>query len=111
MYTKKGWVKQGFFIFSAEKPPRLIAEIMRPNMSLQESEANANLIAAAPKYDEATKQACVAMSLRYGYDGDLELGYKEVEEKFGGGMAYAYKLLREAIALAKAEGKRKEKIA
>ena len=48
-FTKGEWIKQGSFIFSSEKPPRLIAEVIRHNMSFNEQQANAHLIAAAPR--------------------------------------------------------------
>lgn len=46
-YTKGEWTKQGAFIFSSEKPPRLIAEVIRSNMKLSEQQANARLIVTA----------------------------------------------------------------
>ena len=54
-HTKGEWIKEGAFIFSSEKPPRLIAEVIRPNMSLEEQQANAHLIAAGPAMYEALK--------------------------------------------------------
>ncbi len=46
-YTKGKWVRQGAFIFSSESPPRLIAEVIRPNMNLEELQGNGDLIVAA----------------------------------------------------------------
>ena len=47
---------------------------------------------------EVCKQVCVSMSLRYGYDGDYEQGWREVDREHGGGQAYAYSLAREVLA-------------
>mgnify|MGYP001559842575 CR=1 FL=1 len=55
-YTKGGWIQIGNFIFSSEKPPRLIAEISSSNFGLKEQLANAHLIAAAPDMYEACLQ-------------------------------------------------------
>lgn len=47
MITKGDWIKQGSFIFSSEKPPRLIAEFIRSNMSLPEQQGNALITCVA----------------------------------------------------------------
>ena len=56
-FTKGKWVKQGSFIFSSEKPPRLIAETIRIGLSYGEQQANARLIASAPRLYEALREA------------------------------------------------------
>ncbi len=50
-FTK--WIKVGFFIFTIEKPPRMVADISTINFSLSQAEANANLISAAPALHES----------------------------------------------------------
>jgi hypothetical protein len=54
-YTKGEWKIKGRYVFSDEKPPRMIAEAKIVNFSLKEAGSNANLIAAAPKLYEALK--------------------------------------------------------
>ena len=47
---------------------------------------------------EACKTACASMTLKYASDGDKDDGYIEVKRNYGGGQAYAYRLMREALA-------------
>ena len=46
------FINKGMFIFTDEKPPRLVAEIMTSNFSQKEWQHNAHLIAASPRMDE-----------------------------------------------------------
>ena len=64
-YTKD-WVQKGDFVFSGEKPPRLIASIGTMNFGRKERLANAHLIAAAPDLYEALKGLAIA----YNVDGE-----------------------------------------
>ena len=95
-------------------------------MTLFDAEANAHLIAATvnaciklnpdnpqavsesiPKLYEACKLACCCMSFRFNSEGDIDVGAKEAEHNYGGGAAYAYRKMREALASVdrKGEGK------
>lgn len=52
---------------------------------------------------KALKSACVAMSFKYGFDGDKDLGAMEADKKYGSSFGSVYLEMREALA--KASGK------
>jgi len=68
--------------------------------TIEQNLANAHLIAAAPDLYKAIRMACVCMSFKYGSEGDINEGCKDAESNCGGGAAYAYKKMREALAKA-----------
>jgi hypothetical protein len=83
--TKEDWKVVGpAFVFSTEKPPRLIADVGTANFSLKETEANDHLIAAAPDMYRALMGAA-ALLLSEGYiESDIVWDIKQALAKAEG---------------------------
>lgn len=73
-------------------PPEIVASCI--------NEDYARFISAAPAMYEALRLACTNMSPIYGCSGDPNKGMQEVAKKYGGGMSYVYKLMRDALSKA-----------
>ncbi len=69
MATITKWIRVGIaYIFTAEKPPRLVADVSLRNWSVAEIKANANLIAAAPEMHWALTE--VVKELHIAFDSE-----------------------------------------
>lgn len=99
------WIKVGsHFVFTCEKPPRLVAEIMIGNWGLKQQEAHASLIAAAPDMYKAGKGLDCAIGQALMKIAETGLT-KEWEKVVVNIILPAQENWRKALAKAKADGK------